>query len=208
MITPREDEYAQIGIGFVSDTTIFGPAGPSGGHRIRLGASYAPDFDESGTLESSFDIDARKYFPITRRSTFAMRGYGAFRDGNFPTPVFFGGFDTVRGVEFRDLQGDQGFFTNMELRFPLIDYFITPWLSFQGIQGRVFLDIAGAWYDDVQDFDLWDSENDRLDDAIASYGVGVSVSFFGLDLHWDVGKRWDFDQSGEEFTNFWVGRRF
>jgi Tol biopolymer transport system component len=207
-ISPRSDEYPELGVAFVSDTTVFGPAGPSGGHRLRVGASYAPDLDESGSLESAIQLEARKYFPITRRSTFALRGWGSFKDGNSPTPVYFGGFDTVRGVDFRDLQGDRGFYTNFELRFPLIDFFVTPIFSFQGIQGRFFLDVAGAWYDQVQDFDIWDSENNRLEDAIASYGFGLSVPFVGLDLHWDFGKRWDFEQSGDSFTSFWIGRRF
>ncbi|REK12152.1 MAG: hypothetical protein DWQ36_00340 [Acidobacteria bacterium] len=207
-ILPRKDEYAEIGAAFVSDTTVFGPAGPAGGHRLRVSASYAPDFDESGTLQSIFQLEARKYFPLTRRSTLALRGWGSFRDGNFPTPVYFGGFDTVRGVDFRDLQGDRGFYSNIELRFPLIDFFVTPIFSFQGIQGRFFLDVAGAWYDDAQQFDFWDSQTDSLDDAIASYGFGITVRFLGLDLHWDFGKRWDFDQSGDSFSSFWIGRRF
>ncbi len=219
IVLPRKDTYAELGAAFVSDTTIFGPAGPAGGHRLRFDVSYAPVVDsdpdpstgvevESGTLSSTIQLDARKYFPITRRSSFAMRLFGSVRDGDFPSPVYFGGFDTVRGVEFRDLVGDHGFFTNLELRFPLIDFFVTPVISFQGIQGRFFLDIGGAWFDDVQDFDLWDSENDRLQDAIAAYGFGVTIRLFGLDLHWDFGKQYDFESSGDSFTNFWIGRRF
>ena len=192
----------------VGDTTVFGPAGPSSGHRYRLSAEYAPDLETSGVLTQTLQLDARKYFPLTRRSVFATRLFGSMRTGNFPNPVYFGGLDTVRGVDFRDMVGDHGFFTNLELRFPLIDFFVTPIWTFQGIQGRFFLDIAGAYFDEVQDFNVWDSENSRLDDAIAAYGFGITVRMLGLDLHWDFATQWDLKESGDSRTTFWIGQRF
>ena len=208
IVTPREDDYAVLRTALVGDTTVFGPAGPSGGHRYRLSAEYAPDFETSGALTQTIQLDARKYFPLTRRSVFATRIFGSVRTGNFPTPVYFGGLDTVRGVDFRDMVGDRGFFTNLELRFPLIDFFVTPIWTFQGIQGRFFLDVAGAYFDGIQDFDVWDSENSRLDDAIAAYGFGITVRMLGVDLHWDFATQWDFKESGDNRTTFWIGQRF
>ena len=211
IIVPRKDEYPQVGLAYVSDTTLFGPVGPAGGHRFRFDAIYAPDLDDTGpdtALHSNLQLEARKYFPITRRSSFALRAFGTVRDGNFPNPVYLGGLDTIRGFEFRDLVGDRAFFTNIELRFPLIDLFATPVISFQGIQGRFFLDIGGVWFDDVQEFDFWDSENSRLDDAVAAYGFGISVRFFGLNMHWDYAIPYDFKESGDAETTFWIGQRF
>lgn len=205
---PRKDDYPVIQAALVGDTTVFGPAGPSGGHRYRLFAQYAPDLDDSGTLTQTIQLDARKYFPLTRRSVFATRLFGSVRNGNFANPVYFGGLDTVRGVDFRDMVGDRGFYTNLELRFPLIDFFVTPIWTFQGIQGRFFIDVAGAYFDGVQDFDVWDSENSRLDDAIAAYGFGITVRMLGVDLHWDFATRWDFKESGDRRTTFWIGQRF
>ena len=118
IVTPREDDYPMIQTALVGDTTVFGPAGPSSGHRYRLSAVYVPDLETSGALTQTLELDARKYFPLTRRSVFATRFFGSVRTGNFPTPVYFGGLDTVRGVDFRDIVGDHGFFTNLELRFP------------------------------------------------------------------------------------------
>ncbi len=208
IVTPREDDYPMIRAALVGDTTVFGPAGPSSGHRYRLSADYAPDLETSGALTQTLQLDARKYFPLTRRSVFATRIFGSMRTGNFPTPVYFGGLDTVRGVDFRDIVGDHGFFTNLELRFPLIDFFVTPIWTFQGIQGRFFIDIAGAYFDGIQDFDIWDSENSRLDDAIAAYGFGITVRMLGVDLHWDFATQWDLKESGESRTTFWIGQRF
>ncbi|HVS15490.1 MAG TPA: hypothetical protein VMV46_16320 [Thermoanaerobaculia bacterium] len=207
-ILPREDDYPQLGMAFVSDTAIFGPAGPAAGHRFRLSGSYAPDTDESGTLTSTLEVDARKYFPLTRRSAFAVRLFGSQRDGSFANPVYFGGLDTVRGFDFRDLVGDRGFFANFELRFPLVDYFVTPVLSFQGIQGRFFLDVAGAWFGDVQSFTFFDSDENRLQDGVSSYGFGITLRFLGLDVNIDWAQRWDFEESGETRSSFWIGQRF
>lgn len=211
-ILPRDDDYPEITTAFVGDTTIFGPAGPAGGHRYRISASYAPNIDsiegEGGTLQSILELDYRKYFPLTRRSSFAFRLYGTSRDGEAPNPAFFGGFDTVRGFDFFEIVGDRAFYSNLELRFPLIDFFVTPVLTFQGIQGRFFLDVAGAWFDEFQDFEFYNSDTDRLQDGIATYGFGVSVRFLGLDLHWDIAKQWDLEESGETRTVFWIGQRF
>ncbi len=211
-LEPRADDYPIVSAALIGDTTIFGPAGPAGGHRYRLTASYAPNTGsiegEGNTLEQVLEVDFRKYFPLTRRSSFAWRLFASARDGDAPNPTFFGGFDTVRGFDFFEIVGDRGFYSNFELRFPLIDFFVTPVLSFQGIQGRFFLDVAGAWFDEFQDFDFYDSENDRLEDALATYGFGITVRFMGLDLHWDVSKRWDLEESGETRTSFWIGQRF
>jgi Tol biopolymer transport system component len=205
---PSDEQYPLIGAALVSDTSIYGPAGPTAGHRVRFGGSWGADLDESGTLTSTIELDARKYLPITRRSVLALRLFGSVRDGRLPSPLYFGGFDTVRGFDFRDFVGDRGFYGNVEVRFPLIDLLATPILAFQGIQGRLFFDVAGAWFDDVQDFDFYDSDTERLDDGVATYGMGFTIRFFGLDLHFDYAKRWDLEESGETFTTFWIGQRF
>ena len=101
------------------------------------------------------------------------------------------------------------FFSNLELRFPLIDFLATPILAFQGIRGVLFLDIAGAWFGDLQGFHFYDSQENRLDDAVASYGYGVTVNLFGLDVNFDFAKRWDFESSQGGFeSSLWIGRRF
>jgi hypothetical protein len=210
IIAPRKDDFPQLSASLTGDTTVFGPAGPARGSRWRVWGEYAPDLDESGTLTATLRLDARKYFGITRRSSLAMRVFAAGSDGNFPSPLYIGGLDTVRGFRFRELVGDRAFFANVELRFPLIDFFVTPVLSFQGIQGRFFLDVAGAWFDDFENWDFWDSTESRLDDAVSSYGFGFTVRLFGLDLNWDFARQWDFDSSVSDgnTTSFWIGQRF
>ena len=86
IISPREDDYPVVQAALVGDTTVFGPAGPSSGHRYRLSTEYAPDLEASGTLTQTVELDARKYFPLTRRSVFATRIFGSMRTGELCQP--------------------------------------------------------------------------------------------------------------------------
>jgi len=107
--------------------------------------------------------------------------------------------------------GDRAFYTNIEYRFPLIDVLATPILNFRSIRGRAFLDVGGAWFDYYgEDFTFWDSDQNRLGDAVSSYGFGVTVNLLGIDLNWDFAQLWDFkDSLGYGFSSqFWIGTRF
>ncbi len=208
VVVPRDDDFPVVNAELVGDTTVFGSWGPQSGHRYRFYTDYAPDLEDSGTLTSRIFLDVRQYLPTTRRSGFAFRLFAGVSEGNFAQPYYFGGFDTVRGYELYELVGDRAFYGNIEWRFPLIDFLATPILNFQGIRGRIFFDIGGAWYDQFQDFNFYDSENDRLDDAVAAYGLGFTLQFFGLNLNWDFAKQWDFETAGDLRTSFWIGQRF
>ena len=234
VIAPRSDLYPQVRAAFVSDSTIYDPWGPAGGHRVRVQASWAPDIEKEGydlspqllaqleaagiglalgdtdsdTLVSNVFIDARKYLPLTRRIRFAFRFFGWSSTGNAPEPAYIGGLDTVRGFPIRSIGGHRAFHGNAELRFPLIDQLALPFLAIQGIRGRIFFDIGGAWFPELGGFDLLDDE-DRLEDGIASYGFGISTRLFGFPMNWDFAKRFDLKDSDGSFeTSFWIGNRF
>ena len=234
VIAPKSDVYPQLSAQFVSDTTIFGQSGAIGGHRVSVGASWAPDIEKEGfdispeqqfqlalqgiglafgstdgsTLVSNFVLDARKYIPITRRTNFAFRLFGYSSTGNAPEPFYIGGRDTVRGFQNRSIGGYRAFYGNVEFRFPLIDQLVLPFLAFQGIRGVAFFDIGGAWFPEVNSFSFLD-DDDRLEDAVASYGFGITARLFGLSVNWDFSQRYDLkDSSGSFETDFWIGRRF
>ena len=209
IVLPRKDDYPELSIGLVGDTTLYGSSGPVAGHRWRLAASYAPDLEDSGTLTQNVVLDARKYFPVTERSSFALRVFGAASEGNFPQPFFFGGLDTLRGVEFRSLVGDRAFYANAEFRFPVIDAIILPFMVIQGIRAVVFVDVGGAFFSDGPDYEFWNSDDGRLQDGISSYGFGITAHMLGVDLNWDFAKLWDLKdtQTGYQ-TSFWIGTRF
>jgi hypothetical protein len=209
VIRTIEDDFPLLRSALVGDTIVGTPWGIMGGRRWRLSAMYAPDLDNSGTLTSSLSLDYRQYLPVSRRSNLAFRVFGYASEGNAVNPVYFGGLDTLRGYDFRSIHGDTGFFTNIEYRFPLFDQLSTPVFNFGSVRGVVFVDIGGAWYDEFEDFDVWNSDESRLEDAVASYGYGISLNFAGLSLNIDFARQWDLDKtlSGYE-SSFWIGRRF
>lgn len=222
VVTPRDDDFPVVQGAFIGDTARYASYGPVAGHRYRLNASYAPDTKDSGTLTSNVDIDVRQYVPITQRSQFAWRLFAGFADGKFPSPYYFGGLDTLRGFDFRSLVGDRAAFANLEYRFPLIDQLWFPFMRFQGIRGRVFLDVGYAYFSSSGlDYKFWNSDENRLQDGVSSYGWGITIRFAGLDLNWDFAKQWDFKQAverdpfgnvtrgkGSYRTEFWIGTRF
>ena len=197
----------------VGDSSIFANYGAISGRRWRLGLAYAPDLDESGTLFESGTLDFRQYFPVTQRSNLAFRAFAGAAKGNRPSPFYFGGLDTVRGIDFRSLVGDRAFYANFEYRFPLIDLVATPVLAFQGIRGVFFFDVGGAWFNEFETFDFYDSDTKRFKDGIASYGWGVTARIYGLDFNWDFAKLYKpparlVDRTGGFRTEFWIGTRF
>ena len=213
-----DDDFPALQGALVGDSAVFAPWGAVSGRRWRLDAFYAPDIDESGILTASMDLDLRQYVPMTRRSNLAFRAFvGASetdRDDSIPSPVIFGGLDTLRGVPINGLAGDRAFFMNVEARFPLIDILATPVIGFQGIRGVVFFDVGGAWFSDFQEFDFYDSDTDTFDQGIATYGFGITARLFGLSVNWDFAKLWRpnpavEEQLGDGFqTEFWIGTRF
>ena len=221
-----QDDFPLVQAALVGDSTIYAPWGPVSGRRWRIDAHWAPDLDrqeelgDGSTLTSELSVDYRQYLPTTLRSGFAFRFFAGAREGNDPTPFYVGG-DNIRSFRFRGLSGDRAAFTNVEYRFPIIDLLATPFLRFQGIRARVFLDVAAVYYDDFgrfvneqdfvtdPDFDFWNSEENRLEDGIAVYGIGFTVRFLGLDLNWDFGKRWDGKETLTGYdTTFFIGARF
>ncbi|HET9767943.1 MAG TPA: BamA/TamA family outer membrane protein [Thermoanaerobaculia bacterium] len=229
-IEPRTDTYPEVGLGFVGDTTVEAQWGPVSGRRYFLEGTYAPDVEGkdpqgsinpgSGAITASAILDFRQYVPISRRVQIAFRLFGAASWGVSPNVFYFGGLDTVRGFEFRELVGDRAFYSNLELRFPLLDALVFPFMVVQGIRGRVFLDLGGAWFNYADEtFKFWDGDGGRLsrDDLrnrvrgpVSAYGWGFTANLLGLDMNWDFAKRWDFHETftdGFE-TTFWIGSRF
>jgi Tol biopolymer transport system component len=202
-------DYPVVELALVGDTVRFAEYGPISGRRWRVGGSYAPDLDESGTFSQDLFLDARQYLRLTRRSNLAFRVWGASSEGNQPRPFFFGGLDQFRGVDIYSLVGDHAFYANSEFRFPLIDLLATPLFNIRNVRGLVFVDVAGAYFDEVEEFDFWDSDENRLQDALSSYGLGVSAQIFGLPVHWTFSKRWDLKDTFSDFdTSFWIGQTF
>jgi Tol biopolymer transport system component len=193
--------YAELN----GDNTVWGMTSPAAGRRYQLTYMFQPPLDEETGFTRAM-LDYRQYWPLTLRSQVAVRVFGFRSAGNRPTLFAIGGADTLRGYEYRSLFGTQGFFANLELRFPLVDYLYFPFGGFQQIRGRLFADLGGAWFpEDGFRF----SEDGDLEDARASYGFGFTVQFLGLDWNWDWARRWNYEEPGKDmYYSFWIGYTF
>jgi hypothetical protein len=204
---PRTDNVPTVGVGVSYDTTRYAPFGPIGGSRLDLNLQYTPSF-QTGESTLTFDgfMDARLYVPLSRRTLIALRGFAAFSRGAAPTVYSFGGLDTLRGYDYRSVFGNNVFYVNAELRFPLIDLLATPILAFGGVRGHIFCDVAGGWLKD-QHFQFF--EEARLKNGLSSFGAGFSVYFLGLPWNVDWAKQWDWNTSRTDWlTTFYVGVGF
>jgi Tol biopolymer transport system component len=211
VLDERSDEAPLVTFSLTGDSTIGAFGGPIDGRRYRLESQYLYDTDDGGTLDWRTSLDWRQYIEVSRRSNFAIRIFAGMTEGNQPSFFYIGGLDTIRGFDFRSIQGDRVFFGNFEYRFPLVDALVGPFYDFRGIRGRIFLDVGGAWFDQLdQDFDFLADGETRLEDGLSSYGWGITVLFAGLQLNWDFAQVWDFKDADDEGfqSSFWIGTRF
>ena len=114
----------------------------------------------------------------------------------------------LRGFDFREFFGTRVVWTNVELRYPLVDLLQFPFMGLRSIRGFVFTDLGAAWFDDGSFYDpelgfgtirhspsfkFWDSDNDRLQDGRGSYGFGFQFLFLGgLQFNWAWSHRMDY----------------
>jgi len=128
---------APISLNFVGETTRFREFGPLSGHTFSIGLQTAPPIN--GLLSRhTIDVDARKYFRLGQGTVFALRGRGFKSGGENPDIFYFGGNMELRGMPYRSLVGNEGFFANAELRIPLIDVMKTPLGILGPVRGTLF----------------------------------------------------------------------
>jgi Tol biopolymer transport system component len=202
----RRDSFPIVSTTFTGDSSIFKQFGPISGRRYELSASYSPDIKNGGTLTNDYSVDARQYFQLSSRSLLAARLFVGYSRGNFPNFYYFGGLNTLRGIPFRSMIGNQAAFANFEYRFPFIDVLAFPGVAFREIRGNIFFDIGGAKFSG-QPYTF--IKNRRLVDGVAAVGYGFSFNFLNLELHWDFARRTDLHQTfGKYRTEFWIGETF
>jgi hypothetical protein len=202
-----------LGVAFTQETTIFREFGPLAGSTVRLGLEYAPKIGSTLTRRT-VDLDARKYLRIGGSGLLAIRARGFRSNGENPDFLYFGGNSEMRGYDYLSFVGQDAFFANAELRFPLIEAMATPIGILGGIRGTFFADIGGARWAN-QPWKAWTSNTSveqpiigydfrtnpnnptpvygqpvlvdgfRLMDARASYGVGLQTFALGFPVHFD-----------------------
>jgi hypothetical protein len=200
---------APFGVAFVQETTIFREFGPLSGSTMRLAYEIAPKIGNTLSRQT-FDGDARKYFRLGATGLLALRARGFKSTGDSPDFTYFGGNGELRGYDYLSFIGQNAFFANAELRFPLIEAMATPIGVLGGVRATLFAGIGGAYFEG-QPFKFYRNDTTletpvigynnftqeviygpavpvdgfRLVDGRASYGISLSTMAIGFPLHFD-----------------------
>jgi len=226
----QQDEYGTqffnngmmlpLSVSFIQETTVFREFGPLSGSTVRLSFEAAPKIGNT-LSRMTLDGDARYYMRLGANGVLALRAYGFRSKGDAPGYTFFGGNSEMRGYEYREFLGHKGFYTNAELRFPLIHAMATPIGILGGIRGVFFANLGGAGLEGL-DFKVWDNntfitdplrdpntgviirpaqriDGFRLQDARASYGIGLETFALGFPVHFDWSYRTLFNKDWENY---------
>ena len=160
-----------LGAAHIQETTIFREFGPLSGSTMRLAYEVAPKIGNSLSRQT-FDADARKKLPLASTGVLALRARGFKSIGQNPDYTYFGGNSELRGYEYLQFTGQQAFFMNAELRFPLIDAMATPIGVLGGIRATLFAGVGGASWEG-EPFTFF-SNKDSVETPILGYNLDGS----------------------------------
>jgi len=150
----------------VQETTIFREFGPLSGSTMRLSYEISPKI--AGMLSrQTFDGDARKYFRLGATGLLALRARGFKSTGDNPDFTYFGGNSELRGYEYLQFVGQNAFFANAELRFPLIEAMATPIGILGGVRATLFAGLGGAYFNGTP-FKFWRNDT-TLEQPVVGY---------------------------------------
>jgi hypothetical protein len=215
-----------LSVSYVQETTVFREFGPLAGNTMRLTYEVSPKIGNTLSRQTT-DIDLRYYMRIAGTGLLALRGRGFKSWGNYPDYSYFGGNADLRGYEYLQFIGNNTFYGNAELRFPLVEAMLTPIGVMGGIRGVFFAGMGGAFFND-QPFQFWSSkagtytpivgynvdqgtgnitpiygdpinvDGFRLVDGRASYGFGLETFALGFPIHFDWAWRTLFNRNWED----------
>jgi hypothetical protein len=216
-----------LGIAYIRETTVFREYGPLSGHTLRLGYEYAPKIGDFISRQT-FDVDGRKYIRLATNGVLAFRFRGLKSWGDYPNYMYFGGNSELRGYEYLEFIGNQAFFANAELRFPLIEAALTPLGVIGGLRAVTFFNLGAANFQG-NTLNVWTSDPTtvqpvldytqnpftgeitpilgppqnisgfRLVDGRASYGIGLETFALGFPIHFDWSWRTLFNKGWEDY---------
>ncbi len=222
----RNGTVVPLSASYVQETTVFREYGPLSGNTSRLRYEFAPG--GGGLLgRQTVDVDARYYKRIGTNGVLALRGRGFKSWGDSPDFTFFGGNSELRGYRYLEFIGHKAFFTNAELRFPLIEAMLTPIGILGGVRGVLFFNLGAAGFEG-ESFKIASSTDQivrpvigvqvdpstgfqipvlgppvtitgfRLEDGRASYGLGLETFALGFPIHFDWSWRTLFNKDWED----------
>jgi len=158
----RNGNMAPIGVTFINETTVFRQYGPVAGQAFKISYDVSPAFSDSWLSRQTLDVDYRHYSRIASNGVLAVRFRGMKSWGDNPDFMYFGGNSEMRGYEYLEFIGQQGFFANAELRFPLIEAMLTPIGVLGGLRGAFFANIGATGFNG-QPFEPWTTGGDQYE---------------------------------------------
>jgi outer membrane protein assembly factor BamA len=218
-----------LGAAYVRETTIFRDYGPVSGETMRLGYEYAPKFGGFLSRQTA-DIDARKYIRLATNGVLAFRFRGFNSWGDYPSFLFYGGNSELRGYQYLEFTGNKAFFTDAELRFPLLEAALTPFGVIGGLRAVMFANFGASQFAGTP-MTVWskssvtglqpiinfqqdlvtgavtpvlgnpvDVNGFHLVDGRASYGLGLETFALGFPIHFDWSWRTLFNRNWEDYV--------
>ncbi len=217
-------------VAYVHDNTQWGYTGPIDGSRYALNFLASPKYNDDGLDFRTVFADYRKYIKLNREYSFAFRLSGAASFGENPQRFFLGGIDNwinyksrgrlrtdniddvffssfvtpLRGAYYYEGEGSRYLLSNMEFRFPLIQFLGLgfPPIRFFNIRGAIFYDIGTAfdpgenWYSNSKWRGTHINENGEraFKDLISGYGIGARIFFLYFLVRIDMA--WQYDLAG------------
>lgn len=131
---------------------------PTEGNRTSLTTEFAGKALGGDFNYNKYTFETRNYFKVGSAQVVAFRGTIGYASGNMPESGEFavGGSDTVRGYNDDQFKGNKMLATSVEYRFPVA----------KKVEGVLFTDAGKAWT----------GEGYKLNDLVASVGVGIRLS--------------------------------
>ncbi len=210
-------------LSYVHDSVLWGYTGPVDGSRYAFSVLVSPKYEKQSLDFQTVSFDYRKYFMLNRDYNFAIRLGGGASFGENPEHFFLGGIDNwinyksslnrlrtdnindiffsrfvtpLRGAYFYEMEGTRYLLSNLEFRFPLIQFLGLgfPPLRLFNIRGTMFYDIGTAFYpgDKWYNSPTWrfskvnEAGQRVFDDVVSGYGVGARVYFLFFLMRIDV----------------------
>ena len=211
-------------VGLTGETTRFNYYGPMKGNTFRFSIAQAVPVVNSFITNTTADIDFRQYLYLGADALFAFRFNGFLSRGKQPFIFYWGGNNQVRSSYYYNIIGNEGWYANLEFRFPILSSLSTAIGNFGPVRGAFFFDVSRAKIKGLPAklyrYDFTESSlfpEVMASDATGSYGFGFQFFFLGIPIHLefvkelefqDISMPWDFNAIGKFKTKFWIGFDF
>jgi len=237
---PYEDSSTRVllpTLELTNDTVLWGFTGPVNGSRSYLRFELSPPGIKNSLRFYTLQGDYRRYLHFLRRYGFAFRLSAGGSWGPDAQRFFLGGVQNwiapkvvrrqisgvknfyfssmvfpLRGYDYYQFTGKRFALTNIEFRYPFLDYLAFHWplkFSLQRVGGSLFLDMGGVWNEPGKFKGGTTKDDDpRLKDLKVGFGYGARANLGFFILKFDSAWRTDLSQVSKPKYYFSLGAEF